>query len=276
MSNNYPMSAAESKTKYLYTFGFSTTILYIPVTVCSLLSFLLVRMKVLLFMTTLTNSVCLWIVVTIAITAQTLVFMPSNIFAIYYTTVCYHLKITLENLGKSLHNMPKSEYDSAYKKYISIRKFVTYIDDELSLLVFLSLIYNACNMYFGITVILHTEEYLDAVQITSIYCLFIASYVGYIGMTLSGSLLQETSEHLWFQVHDALISRSKITSLQQRFLSLLEKGLFLTVWKIVPIKRSFIVATTGTIFSYCILLDSLRSLKNISPMWNSFSNMTST
>ncbi|GFY74139.1 uncharacterized protein TNIN_46761 [Trichonephila inaurata madagascariensis] len=237
VSNNSPMFTVDGKTKYLYAFGFLTTVLYIPVTVCSVLSLLLVRMKVLLFMTTLTNSVCLWIVIMIAITVQTLVLLPSNIFAIYYTTLCYHLRLTLESLGKSLHNAPSSEYDSIYKKYISIRKCVTNIDDELSFLVFLSSIYNACNMYFGITVVLHTEEYLNAVQISCIYCLFTASYVGYIGMTLTGSLLQETAENLWFQVHDSLISRSKITSLQQRFLSILEKGLFLLYGKLYQLKE---------------------------------------
>ncbi|GFR00039.1 uncharacterized protein TNCT_637681 [Trichonephila clavata] len=221
------------------------------------------RMKAQVFFVPLPNSVYLWILITIAVIVQELLLLPLNNFAIYYTTVCHHLKLLVASLGKSLNNVRDSENDRIYKEYISIRNLVTYIDEQLSFLVFISSVYNACTMYFALTLILHPEEYFDVTHILSVVSLFSSNYLSYMGLTLSGSLLHEASEELWFKLHRALMPRSEITSLQQRFLNLLEKGLFLTIWKILPIKRSFILATLGTILTYCILLDNLKSLRNV-------------
>ncbi|GFQ93058.1 uncharacterized protein TNCT_492211 [Trichonephila clavata] len=265
-SRQYISSVENSNKKYLYVFGILTTFLHIPVTVCSFTALLKMRLKAQMFFIHFTNSVYLWILVTILIIVQELLVLPLNTFAIYYTTVCHHLKVLMTNLGKSLNNTRDSEYDRIYKEYVSMRNLVTYIDEQLSFLVFISSVYNACTMYFALTIILHPEEYFDVTHILSVVSLFSSNYLSYMGLTLSASLLHEASEELWFKLHRALMSRSEISSLQQRFLNLLEKGLFFTVWKIVPIKRSFILAMIGTVLTYCILLDNLRSLKNVPSM----------
>ncbi|GFT67703.1 uncharacterized protein NPIL_614811 [Nephila pilipes] len=181
--------------------------------------------------------------------------------------MCHHLKLLLVSLSKSLNNATDLEQDRVYKKYMTIKKLASYIDEQLSFLVFLSSLYNACNVYFGLTIILHPEEYFAPIQMTTVWCMFASNYLAYTGLTLSGSLLSEASDNLWLKMHEALMFRHEISSLQQRFLSLLEKGLFLTVWKIVPITRSFILASIGTIFSYSLLLDNLESLRKVPSLW---------
>ncbi|GFT67693.1 uncharacterized protein NPIL_614761 [Nephila pilipes] len=114
-------------------------------------------------------------------------------------------------------------------------------------------------MYFGITIILRPEEYFSIPQISSVWILLASNYIAYLGQTLSGSFLYEASEDLWFKVQEALISENEFSNLQQKLLSVLEKGLYLTVWKIVPIKRNFILASLGTVLTYCLLIDNLRS-----------------
>ncbi|GFT42721.1 uncharacterized protein NPIL_122191 [Nephila pilipes] len=137
-------------------------------------------------------------------------------------------------------------------------------------LVFVSSIYNASVVYFGLTAALHHEEYIDGFQIMSVCSIFTANFVAYIGLTLSASLVHESSEDLLQKAYEVLNFRNDINSIQQRFLSSLEKDLFLTVWRIVPIKRSFIFTTMGTIFTYCIILDSLRPTAIIVPEWRKF------
>ncbi|KAG8180101.1 hypothetical protein JTE90_027880 [Oedothorax gibbosus] len=47
----------------------------------------------------------------------------------------------------------------------------------------------------------------------------------------------------------------------QRFISMTEEGgLCLTLWKIVPIRRSFIFGALGTIFTYILLFRSTWSI----------------
>ncbi|GIX70162.1 hypothetical protein CDAR_116751 [Caerostris darwini] len=84
-------------------------------------------------------------------------------------------------------------------------------------------------------------------------------FVSYFSLALSGSFLYEAAEDLWLKAHDVLATKKDITSFQARFLSIVDKKLHLSVWKTVPIKRSFILAMVGTVLTYCLLLDGLRS-----------------
>ncbi|GFU12734.1 uncharacterized protein NPIL_332121 [Nephila pilipes] len=268
LSKRCNLPTTKNKLKLIYVFGILTTFLHIPVFVCTLLSLLVIRMKVLLFLADFTNSIYLWILIAIFAIFNELMLLPINTFAIYYTIVCHHLKLLLVNLSKSMINAADFEQDRVYKKYLNIKKIVMHIDEQLSFLVFLSSISNACTMHFGLTIILHPEEYFAPIQMTTVCCLFASNYLAYIGLILSGSLLYEASKDLWRKMDEALISRPQMSNLQQRLLSLLERGLFLTVWKIVPITRTFIFSSIGTVFSYCILLDNLESLRNIPSLWN--------
>ncbi|GBL63160.1 hypothetical protein AVEN_3985-1 [Araneus ventricosus] len=118
------------------------------------------------------------------------------------------------------------------------------------------------------TVILHPEEFRSTIQSLSVVCLFIASSVAYMGLVLSGSLVHEAASDLWLKAHEILSRKPEVNSFQQRFLSIVEKNLHVTVWKILPITRSFILATLGTVFTYCLLLDNIRTLKGIADIRN--------
>ncbi|GFT67699.1 uncharacterized protein NPIL_614791 [Nephila pilipes] len=267
LSRRCNLPTPNNKKTLLYVFGFLTTFLQIPVFVCTFKTLLIIRVKVLVFLVDITDSICLWILVAIVSIFKELMFLPINTFGIYYTIMCHHLKLLLISLSKSLNNATDLEHDRVYKKYMTVKKLSTYIDEHLSFLVFLSSLYNACSVYFGLTVILHPEEYFAPIQMTTVWCMFASNYLAYSGLTLAGSLLSEASDNLWLKMHETLMSRSEISSIQQRFLSLLERGLFLTVWKIVPITRTFILASIGTVFSYSLLLDNLETLRKVPSMW---------
>ncbi|GIY78768.1 hypothetical protein CDAR_117091 [Caerostris darwini] len=76
-------------------------------------------------------------------------------------------------------------------------------------------------------------------------------------MTASGSLVYEISSRIWDKAYEVMGAKESITFTQQHFLSLTSKELTMTVWKITPVNRSFILAMLGTVVTYCILLDGL-------------------
>ncbi|GFY73744.1 uncharacterized protein TNIN_475551 [Trichonephila inaurata madagascariensis] len=125
-------------------------------------------------------------------------------------------------------------------------------------------------MYFGLTAVLHTDEYLNEINIVTLCSVFVANATSYISLTLSASKVPEATQELWFQLQEDFTTGSIITNVQQRTLALLEKGLHFTVWKMIPIKRSLILATMGTVFTYNLLLDSLRMKESVTPLWYSF------
>ncbi|GIX90842.1 uncharacterized protein CEXT_482351 [Caerostris extrusa] len=84
-------------------------------------------------------------------------------------------------------------------------------------------------------------------------------FVSYFSLALSGCFVYEAAEDLWLKAQEVLATKKDITSFQARFLSIVDKKLHLSVWKTVPIKRSFILAMVGTVLTYCLLLDGLRS-----------------
>ncbi|GIY74865.1 hypothetical protein CEXT_281531 [Caerostris extrusa] len=76
-------------------------------------------------------------------------------------------------------------------------------------------------------------------------------------MTTSASTIPEVSAEV-ASVALIMPDRSgKSTFARQRFIMLTEKEVSLTVWKIIPIKRSFIFGINGVIFTYNIMLYSI-------------------
>ncbi|GBN63378.1 hypothetical protein AVEN_49614-1 [Araneus ventricosus] len=221
-----------------------------------------IRMKIMVFKISLSDPV-LWLLVLIFCFSQMSIMLPMNTFLAYYTILCRQLHLCIRQFTKDITAVPDSDYGKVLRDYISIRTFVSKIEDELSVFVFTASLYNACSMYFGMTVILHPEEFMSTIQSLSVGCLFIASSVAYLGLALSGSLVHEAASDLCLKAHEILSRKPEVNSFQQRFLSIVEKNLHVTVWKILPITRSFILATMGTVFTYCLLLDNIRTLKDI-------------
>ncbi|GFS71131.1 uncharacterized protein NPIL_550361 [Nephila pilipes] len=101
------------------------------------------------------------------------------------------------------------------------------------------------------------EAYMGIVSLISVWILFVAFCLAFIAMTVTGSLVHDDSASIWIKTQELINTRQRLSFSQKRFLSVVEKNLAMTVWKIAPVKRSFILAALGTIFTYCILLDDL-------------------
>ncbi|GFT38671.1 uncharacterized protein NPIL_229711 [Nephila pilipes] len=186
--------------------------------------------------------------------------MPVNVFSMYYTVICKHLHDTLKNFTKSLEVSTNPDYSELLNQFLHIRKLVDETDSELSILMFTTFLCYACVMYFCVLSMLHPQQYeayTGIVALISIWILFVAYCLAFIAMTVTGSRIYEDSASIWIKTQELINTRHRLTFPQKRFLSVIEKNLAMTVWKITPVKRSFILAAVGTIFTYCVLLDYL-------------------
>ncbi|GBM13886.1 hypothetical protein AVEN_214508-1 [Araneus ventricosus] len=195
-----------------------------------------------------------------AVVMVTMMILPVSVFAMYYTAMCQYLCGMLKKFRKSLQATANRDYGEILKFYLFIRKLVSDIDSELSILMFSSSLYYASTTYFGLTTIIHQDDYWKDVAIlplSTVWVLFATNFAAFMTMTVSGSSIYDESANIWSVVQETISPEQNLTPTQKRFLSVAEKELAMTAWKIAPVKRSFIIATLGTIVTYCILLDSL-------------------
>ncbi|GFY47490.1 uncharacterized protein TNIN_459101 [Trichonephila inaurata madagascariensis] len=184
--------------------------------------------------------------------------MPINVFSMYYTLICSHLHGLLKNFVKYLEITTNLDYSELLRQYLCIRKLVEETDSELSILMFTSSLCYASIMYFCVSSLLHPQlykGYAGTAALLAEWILFVSYCLAFITMTVIGSWIHEASASIWIKTQELINTRHRISFCQSRFLSVVEKDFAMTVWKIAPVKRSFILAALGTIFTYCIVLD---------------------
>ncbi|GIY65991.1 uncharacterized protein CDAR_454081 [Caerostris darwini] len=185
---------------------------------------------------------------------------PAYVFAIYYTVICRYLSNILKNFLKTFGAITNPNYVVTLKQYLLIRKLVMEADSELSVLMFTSTLFNSCSLYVGITCLLHPGDYLSLGGISAmlaVWILFAISFTAFFVMSKTGSSIHELSSSIWDKVQQLIPAGQELTSSQKRLLSVVEKELTMTVWKVASVKRSFILATLGTVVTYSILVDNL-------------------
>ncbi|GFU23599.1 hypothetical protein NPIL_586731 [Nephila pilipes] len=113
-------------------------------------------------------------------------------------------------------------------------------------------------MYVSVSSFLHSGKLPTLVQGFYIYIQFLISFVLLIVMTSSASGVAEASTKIRAKAWRMSIKKEDAFSHHQKLILLVEKGISLTVWKVVPINRNIIYGLLGDLFTYIILLDSLN------------------
>ncbi|GFV38869.1 uncharacterized protein TNCV_2814851 [Trichonephila clavipes] len=172
--------------------------------------------------------------------------------------MCYYLQCMIRSFKKVLESESFSHLDHLLQAYKIIRNLVDDVDKELSFLMFSSTLFNACIMYFSVVSLLRSNELTINAQHISIGCMFVACYVSFIAMSWMGSLVYETNAKVLEKLKDFTCNKTNLVRPQARILFIDASHVTLTIWNIVPIRRSFIFCTFGTIFTYCLLINSLK------------------
>lgn len=185
--------------------------------------------------------------------------MPIFVFTVFYVIMCFELRAAILNVSNSITLNLDSAHDEARKTYNSIRSIAEFIDQELSFLVFCITVLFSSYMYDFVVLALHAKTFLISTKLTFTTCLFLNSLSSFLAMAVSASLLGEASLQVGSMVRKAQQASKNQTLAIQKFLLSTEKEINLTVWKIVPIRRNFIIGTIGALFTYVVLFDNLNA-----------------
>lgn len=186
--------------------------------------------------------------------------LPLNTFAIYFVLVCNHVRYVLENMSRKLNTSPVS-YTKLMQSYNSFQKFINFLDDELSFFVLCETIYVNHELLFAIHNFLHSTGFLACpfcLEGLSFLGTFINIVIFFIAMCASACMVSEAYSDLCTQVKTLVENMDSDDAYRLlKFRLFVEKEVHFTMWKIVPVNRSFVLCTFGAIFTYIMLLDNL-------------------
>ncbi|GIX71258.1 uncharacterized protein CEXT_814571 [Caerostris extrusa] len=181
--------------------------------------------------------------------------MPSIAFGYFYTIVCIHISHIIKQIVAT--HRKRRELRSFLDDYSIIKSVVEKIDKDIGLLVFLSIISTSFLICFSIYLILDPKLHEGSFLRFQMYCNFFGSFILFIIITTSASMVEEASLEVGSQDRNIPESTRKSIYAQQRFMMLFQKGITLTVWRISPINRGLIFGIIGIILTYTFMFYGL-------------------
>lgn len=200
-----------------------------------------------------------------------LLLIPMHVFSVYYYLVCQQIQRSLNRFGSALYPVRRGvhvNYNSLYQKQQVLRKMIRRANEDLQVLVFTSALYNGSAMYFIVTSLLHPEYELLIVENVTTVILSINTFSCFLLMMRSATGVGDASRGVSEAAEDLDITASEysLSSQQLQFQVSTQYEMSMTVWGIGRISRSLLLSMFGTIFTYCILIDGISSLKSSTPV----------
>lgn len=186
--------------------------------------------------------------------------MVINTFSMFYISVCQHMRYEILNFTKMINQGESLNFEYLIKSYSRISSMVNKADNSLSIIMFFHTVYSATSMHYIITSSLRSG-YITTIGKRIINCSYaIVTLSSFFAMAVSASLVSEASQDVGNKVKTLTPGSMRSAIQLQRLISLTDKDLCLTVWKIVSIRRNFTISTLGVFFTYIMLFDSLKLL----------------
>ncbi|GBO10150.1 hypothetical protein AVEN_191466-1 [Araneus ventricosus] len=157
--------------------------------------------------------------------------LPVSIFAMYYNLICHRLYTIVKNFATTPEQISTLNYAENLKQYLSIKKLIQESDSKLSLLMFTSCLYFACTMNFDVTTVIDPEDYGKEggyLSVLSVWALSGVNFPAFIGTT-TACLVYESSSSMQNRTKDLINPGENPTAYHQRFLSMAEKEMAMTV-----------------------------------------------
>ncbi|GFT42719.1 hypothetical protein NPIL_122181 [Nephila pilipes] len=110
--------------------------------------------------------------------------------------------------------------------------------------------------------VLHSKEFASNDQLVSIWFTFALGCGCFIAMSATGALVHEANECTLEKLKERISNKTSVTPSENQIMLTDASSVALTVWNIVPIKRSIIFGIFGAILTYCLLLDGLIKLND--------------
>ncbi|GIX82792.1 hypothetical protein CEXT_626771 [Caerostris extrusa] len=156
---------------------------------------------------------------------------PITTFSVYYAAVCCQIWNKILNFSRRINKYSGINNDEVLSSYLHIKHVASFIDDKLSFFMFCTVAFTSINLYMAIYAILHMKpsSTFPPIRLT----LLLNNIICFIVTTVAASLVSEAS------VLASAKARELSFNPSQKFLSCIDREISLTVWKIVPIRRSF-------------------------------------
>lgn len=186
--------------------------------------------------------------------------LPIVTMDIFYIMVCFQIRCALKNFSKTLTKTRNC--DALFRWYASIKATVAFADNQMSFLMFCYTIFNSGTMYNALSLLLLHHDLKQPrlhLHVVLVLLHFTSTLVSFVIMAATAALVAEASAAVGERVREqgVMVETKCYCLCEKRFESYVKKEIYLTVWKIVPIRRSFIVGTLGAILTYVILFDNL-------------------
>ncbi|GIY94916.1 hypothetical protein CEXT_23301 [Caerostris extrusa] len=164
--------------------------------------------------------------------------MPIIAFAYFYIAVCIDIKCIIKHIGQSMSKSNVIEAKELLHSYSVVKTTVEQIDKEVSFLVFTTILLHSIYMCFSLYAALDSDGYHGRFQRVLIFNVSFGASSFFIAMTSSAAMIAEQAGELFSS--SSIISASNVNvSLLQNFIVISQQKIALTVWRIIPITRSF-------------------------------------
>ncbi|GIY18141.1 uncharacterized protein CDAR_557571 [Caerostris darwini] len=171
--------------------------------------------------------------------------------------VCIDIKSTIKHIGQSITRSNTIKEEELLHSYSFIKTCVGQIDKEVSFLVFATILLQSSYMCYCLYAVLDSDRVSGKFERVLILNVFFGSFISFIAMTSSASMIAEQAAELYSSL--AIISANNgNASFFQHFIAISQQGIALTVWRIIPITRSFIFGVIGMLLTYTVMLYGLN------------------
>ncbi|KAF8788764.1 hypothetical protein HNY73_006770 [Argiope bruennichi] len=181
--------------------------------------------------------------------------IPVNTFMIYFVSVCHDIQQLFLAHKAKMNSRSEPDYRYLTKNYNYLRNLVIEIDSQTSCVVFWAALANVFNLYFGIAVILDSEESFIGEKIY-LYTLIIFSTFMFFLMCLwaDGVSSSAASVAREAQMLDGDLASS---AMHFRYILAVSQEVHMTVWNLLPLRKSFVLASIGTMITYSVLIKDI-------------------
>ncbi|GIX88361.1 uncharacterized protein CDAR_386661 [Caerostris darwini] len=183
--------------------------------------------------------------------------MPGIAFAYFYIAVCIDIKCIIKHIEQSMtkSNIIKEELLHSYSV---IKTTVEQIDKEVCSPVFAVILMRSNYMCYALCAILDSDRFPGRFQRLLILNACFGAFSSFIAVTSSAAMIAETVVEL-FSSSSIISANNGNAPLFQHFIVISQQGIALTVWRIIPITRSFIFGIIGMLLTYTVMLYGLNS-----------------
>lgn len=172
--------------------------------------------------------------------------------------VCHNIVSIIDSFRQILKNSVRRDYNELTHIYCDIISVAEYFDLKVGFGIFISLLYNAFLIYYGLTLALKNdvEDYMHFCMM--IFACFI-NCVNFITRVEYPSRIYASTVLVKYESRKLCTQNNILNSSCISFLFNCRK-VSLTIWGFVDMRRSIILGTFGTILTYSLLFDNLLKL----------------